>query len=137
MKKLVLVSLALAIFVSGAYAFEPAIIGGFRDGLAIGIMGKTPLARNTALRLGVEATSGNAPLIAFIGGKFYLGRAGRMPLSLGLSGVLYAGNKASEFGFGLSVVFDRVFNVTPMFLEAGVDIVGSAKAQIQLGYRIY
>ncbi|MEA3493826.1 MAG: hypothetical protein U9R38_05515 [Candidatus Margulisiibacteriota bacterium] len=137
MRKLVLVAVSVAIFASSAFAFMPAIIGGYRDGLAVGIQGSSSIARNVALRLGVEATGGNAPLIAFIGGKFYLGAMGRMPMSLGLSGVMYSGNSSSKFGFGLSAIFDRAFGVRPMFLEVGVDVVDAARAQIQLGYKIY
>ena len=137
MRKLVLILVSVVIFVSNAFAFTPAIIGGYRDGLAIGIMGSSSIARNVALRLGVEATGGDAPLIAFIGGKFYLGGMGRMPMSLGLSGVMYSGNSNSTFGFGISAIFDRAFGVRPMFLEVGVDVVDTARAQIQLGYKIY
>jgi hypothetical protein len=137
MKKLVLVLVGLMILVSSSHAFRPAIIGGFRDGLAVGIMGSSSVARNVALRIGVEATSGSAPIMAFLGGKFYLGGVGRMPLSLGLSAVAYAGNSSSDFGFGISAIFDRAFGVRPMFIEAGIDVASSAKAQIQVGYKIY
>ncbi len=137
MRRLVLVAVSVMLFVSSAFAFQPAIIGGVRDGLAIGIMGSSSIARNVALRVGLEATTGSAPIMAFLGGKFYLGAMGRMPLSLGLSAVAYAGSSSSEFGFGISAILDRAFGVRPMFLEAGIDIASSAKAQIQVGYKIY
>lgn len=137
MKKLVLVFVGLMILVSSSYAFQPVIIGGIRGGLAIGIMGSSSIARNVALRAGIEATTGSAPIMAFLGGKFYLGAMGRMPLSLGLSAVAYAGSSSSEFGFGISAIFDRFLGVRPMFLEAGIDVASTAKAQIQVGYKIY
>jgi hypothetical protein len=137
MKKLVLVFVGLMILVSSSYAFQPAIIGGIRDGLAIGIMGSNPIARNVALRLGIEANSGKQPLIGFLGGKFYLSRLGRMPMSLGVSAVAYSGGDKSDFGVGIAVILDRFFDVRQMFLEAGIDAVGTGRANIQVGYYIY
>ncbi|MBN2057424.1 MAG: hypothetical protein JW782_01325 [Candidatus Saganbacteria bacterium] len=137
MKKLILSVLALSVLVSSCFAMTPAVIGGIRDGLAIGLMADNPIAKNVALRFGIEANSGNQPLVAFFGGKFYLGAAGSMPLSLGLHGVAYSGNNNTDIGFGLSAIFDRAFGVKPMFMEIGVDVASKARLQFQLGYKIY
>jgi hypothetical protein len=137
MRKLLLVSVSVMLLASSVLAFQPAIEGGYRDGMAIGLIGKSPVARNVALQIGVEATSGKQPLVGFLGGKFYLSNMGRMPLSFGLAGVAYSGDAGSEFGVGLSAILDRAFGVRPMFVEFGVDVVGEARAQLQVGYRLY
>jgi hypothetical protein len=137
MKKIILVSLAVMIlFGSSAFAMQPAIIGGVRDGLAIGIMADSRMGRNFGMRIGVEANTGKQPLVAFLGGKFYLSNMGRMPMALGISGVGYFGDKTS-LGFGISLILHRVFDVEPMFLELGVDVADDARANVQLGYKLY
>jgi hypothetical protein len=137
MRKILLVSLALLILIgSNAMAMQPAIIGGVRDGLALGIMADNQMGRNFGMRLGVEANTGKQALIAFLGGKFYLAYVGRMPMSLGICGVGYFGDTQS-LGFGISLIFNRAFGVRPMFLEFGVDVADDARAQVQLGYKLY
>jgi len=137
MKKLILVLLLSVVLVSNAFAFTPAVIGGIRDGLAGGIMGSSSIARNVALRAGIEANSGKQPLCGFLGGKFYLTRLGRMPMSLAVSAVAYSGNDKSDFGLGIAMILDRFLDVRQMFLEAGIDAVGTGRANVQIGYYIY
>jgi hypothetical protein len=138
MKKLLVVSCLLLVASSSVFA-APAVIGGIRDGLAIGLMIDNPVARNVALRVGIEANSGKQPMMVFFGGRFYLTSTGGMPMSLGLHGVGYTGgsDNKTDVGFGLSFIFDRAFSVPPMFLEFGVDVANTARLQAQVGYKIY
>lgn len=117
---------------------QPAIIGGIRDGLAVGLMGDQQVGRNFGLRMGIEADTGSQPIIFFFGGKFYLTNIGRhMPLSLGVSLVSYFGNQNPSYGLGLSFIFNNFFDLKPFFFEVGVDAVGRGKLQAQIGYKLY
>lgn len=139
MKKIFLTSiLTIILFVGSAMAMQPAVIGGIRDGLAVGLMGDQQVGRNFGLRIGLEANTGNQPIIAFFGGKFYLTNIGRhMPMSLGVSLVSYFGNRNADIGLGLSVIFNNFFDIKPFFFEIGVDAVSRGKLQAQLGYKLY
>lgn len=137
MKRLVVVLLVSLVLISSSLAMTPAVVGGIRDGLAIGLMMNNPVARNVALRLGVEANSGTQPIMVFFGGKFYLTNAGGMPMSLGIHGVGYSGNNQTDVGFGLSFIFDNAFKIRPMFMEFGIDVANKARLVAQLGYKIY
>ncbi|HTY14012.1 MAG TPA: hypothetical protein VMD02_07510 [Candidatus Omnitrophota bacterium] len=137
MKKISIIMAALLlILANGAFAFQPAIIGGVRDGLAIGFMADGPLAKNVGIRVGVEGDTGKQPLIFFLGGKFYLGSVGRSQMSLGLGMVAYSGN-STDIGGAFSLIFNRAFGVAPLFFEAGVDIASTARIQAQLGYKLF
>ena len=138
MKKLVVVASLLLIFcVQGALAMQPEIIGGLRDGLAIGMMAEGPIARNVTLRFAAEVNTGRLPIILLFGGKFYLTHVGRRtPMYLGLGAVAYTGDN-TDAGIAVSLVFNRVFDVNPLFVEVGVDVVDKARLQMQLGYKIY
>ena len=120
----------------GVWAFQPSVLGGVRGGLALGMMVEAGALKNAVFRMGLEASTANNPIILFLGGKFYLTSIGRrIPMSLGLGLVGYAG-KSSEFGLALSFIFDRAFDIKPLFIEAGVDVVGSGKLQAQVGYKL-
>ena len=99
-------------------------------------MGENPIAKNAALRFGVEACTGKQPLILFVEGKFYLTNFGSSPMSLGAGLVGYAGNE-SRFGLGLALIFNNAFNVVPLFAEVGVDIAETGRLRAQLGYKLY
>jgi len=118
---------------------QPEINGGIRDGMAIGIMADTPVAKNVGLRFGVEANSGQQPIMLFFGGKFFLTSVGRSPMYLGVHGVGYTGGSSNktDVGFGLSAIFNRAFNVNPMFVEFGIDVASTARMLAQVGYKIY
>ncbi len=136
MKKSLLALLILAICSSFAYAVQLELIGGIRDGLALGIMGEQSAARNLNLRYGIEVDTGKQPVIAFIGGKFYLTTLrGGMPLSLGFGFVDYAGDKNSP-GISLSMIFERAFDISPLFIEAGIDVADEGRLQLQVGYKV-
>jgi hypothetical protein len=136
MKKLFLISCSLLIVGFSAQAMQPAVIGGIRDGLAVGIMADEPLARNVGIRFGIEANTGHNPILVFFGGKFYLTSMNRMPLSLGVGAIAYTGDKDTDVGASISLIFDRAFNIAPLFAEVGVDIADSGRLQAQLGYQI-
>ena len=138
MRKFFLV-LVLSLMVFGqAGAAQLELIGGIRDGLALGIMAEQNVARNLGLRYGIEANTGKQPIIVFLGGKFYLTDFSRgMPLSLGLGFVGYFGGKTTDPGISISIIINRAFNLNPLFIEAGVDAAGSGRLQLQLGYKVY
>lgn len=135
MKKLLIVLASILVLTSGSFALQPAMIGGIRDGAALGLIMQEYLGTGVAFRFGMEANTGKNPMIAFAGGKFNLSSIGRMPLSLGLGIVGYFGNSDTRTGLALSFIFDNVFGRQPMFIEAGVDIVDPARLQLQLGYK--
>ncbi len=137
MNRIIAVAVVLSSILLGqsAFAMRSAIIGGVRDGLAIGIMGEENTPSNIGIRFGAEACTGKNPVVLFLGGKKYLTTlSGNVPLSLGFGLVAYAGNK-TEAGISVSAIFDRAFGVPPLFVEVGIDIAGSGKLQAQVGYR--
>lgn len=136
MRKLFLIGCLLLIVVFSAQAMQPAVIGGIRDGLAVGIMADAPLARNAGIRFGIEANTGNRPILVFFGGKFYLTSMNRFPLSLGLGAVAYTGDDKTDVGASISLIIDRAFDIEPLFAEIGIDIADSGRLQAQLGYKI-
>ncbi|MFA6431325.1 MAG: hypothetical protein WCV91_02945 [Candidatus Margulisiibacteriota bacterium] len=132
---LVAVALMVLLFGSECLAFQPAVIGGVRGGVALGLMLESGLSNSTALRLGFEANTSNTPGIVFVGGKWFLGNVGRVPMSLSGGLVGYFGNRAAA-GPYISLIFDRFLDVAPLFLEFGIDVVDSGNLQLQLGYKI-
>ncbi|KAF0133791.1 MAG: hypothetical protein FD145_1107 [Candidatus Saganbacteria bacterium] len=139
MKKLLSFWISFVILFSGScFAMQPSVIGGVRDGLAIGFMADGPLSNNIGIRFGLEANSGKQPLVAFLGSKFYLANVGRSLMSFGLGVVAYAGgSKNAEIGGAFSMIFNRVANIVPLFFEIGVDVAGTSRAQAQLGFKIF
>ena len=139
MKKVVVVLLGLTMLAGASLAMQPEINGGIRDGLAIGIMADAPIAKNVGIRFGLEANSGKQPIMLFFGGKFFLTNVGSSPMYLGVHGVGYTGGTGNQtsVGFGLSAIFNRAFNVNPMFMEFGIDVAGTARLLAQVGYKIY
>jgi len=145
MKKILLVGILLMVAVLGqaAFAVTPALIGGVRDGLAIGIMADAQTKNsNLGIRYGFEANTGGNPIILFFGGKFFLTNIeAKTPLSLGLGLIGYLGAsssgdyKDSNLGISVSAIFDRPFGIEPMFIETGIDIAGTGRLQLQAGYR--
>jgi hypothetical protein len=136
MRKLVLAICLLLVVGFSAQAMQPAVIGGIRDGLAVGIMADAPLARSAGIRFGIEANTGNHPILVFFGGKFYLTSMNRFPLSLGLGAVAYTGDNDTDVGASISLIIDRAFDIEPLFAEIGIDIADSGRLQAQLGYKI-
>ena len=137
MKKIIVVSCLLFVVSFSAWAMQPELIGGVRDGLAVGMLAESPISRNITLRFGAEANTGKQPIILLFGGKFYLTHVGRRtPMYLGLAAVAYSG-ETTDAGIAISLVFNRAFNVDPLFVEAGIDVAGKGRLQLQVGYKIY
>ena len=129
------VALLVLLLGSECLAYKPAVIGGVRDGLALGIMADQNVKPNVGIRFGAEANTGGNPLILFFGGKFHLQNiSGRYPMALGLGLVGYFGNQNSQAGVSVSLIFDRPFDLDSFFFEGGIDVVGSGRLQLQAGY---
>jgi hypothetical protein len=129
------VALLVLLFGSECFASGPAVIGGIRDGVALGLMGESGLTNGAALRYGFEANTSNTPGIIFVGGKWFLSnlRGGSpMFISGGLIGCF--GNNNTAAGPYISMIFERLFDVAPLFLECGIDVVKSGSLQFQVGY---
>jgi hypothetical protein len=137
MKKLLVVSCLLLVVSCSAWGMQPEIIGGIRDGLAVGVMADNRIGKNVDLRFGAELNSGKQPVILFGGAKFFMTYFGSSPMYLALAGVAYSGGSNTDVGLGLSLVFNRAFNVAPMFVECGIDFARTGRVQAQVGYKIY
>ena len=137
MKNIIAILMTVVVLSGAAFAMQPSIIGGIRDGLALGMMIEGPLARNVGFRMGAEGNTGRQPLVAFAGGKFYLGNLGYSSFSLGLGAVVYAGNNHTDVGVSVSAIFNNLMRVKPLFLEIGIDVAGPGRLQAQLGYKLY
>jgi hypothetical protein len=137
MKKVIMAMLVFVLFAGAASALTPEIIGGIRDGAAIGFKAEDQVGKNFGLRFGVEANTGKQPLILDLGGKFYLtGLGKRAYLSFGVGVAAYSGDKTSA-GVSISFIINRAFDITPLFAEIGVDVVDSGRLQAQLGYKLF
>ncbi|MFA4844465.1 MAG: hypothetical protein WC632_05900 [Candidatus Margulisiibacteriota bacterium] len=129
-----LVAFMVLLLGSSCLAFQPAVIGGIRDGLALGLMAESGLTNGATLRYGFEANTSNTPGILFIGGKWFLTNIrGGSPMSMSGGLVGYLGDHSTA-GPYISLIFDRLFEVTPLFLEVGIDVVKSGRLQFQVGY---
>jgi len=127
-------ALLALLFGSECLAYKPAVIGGVRDGVALGLMLESETSSNATLRLGFEANTSNTPGIVFVGGKWFLTNIrGVSPMFISGGLVGYLGNE-SQAGPYISLIFERFIDVAPLFLECGVDVVKSGRLQLQLGY---
>lgn len=132
-----LVGLLVCLSVGSSFAATPEIVGGIRDGAAIGLQLEDGVARNLTLRGGIEFNSGKQPIVALLGGKIPLTSIGHMPLALGLGLVGYFGNNKTDAGVSLTFIFARFFDIQPLFLELGIDVAGQGRLVAQLGYKIF
>ena len=132
--KILLVVSIILVMGTSCLASQSAIIGGIRNGVALGIMGEKNLSQSVDLRFGFEANTSNNPGLIFVGGKWFLTNiSGRFPLFLSGGLVGYLGNN-TEAGPYISLITEKFFDVQPLFLEFGIDIVNSGKLQLQIGY---
>jgi hypothetical protein len=128
--------LFVLLFASECLAFSPAVIGGAREGLALGLMLDSGTSNKPALRLGFEATTGDKPGIFFIGGKWFLNYiSGRYPMFVSGGLVAALGSKNSDVGPYISLIFEHFLDVKPLFLEVGIDAIDSGRLQLQCGYK--
>ena len=129
------VALSVILFSSECLAWSPAVIGGIRHGAALGVMFERGTASSATLRLGFEANTSSTPGIVFIGGKWFLNNIrGGFPMFLSGGLVGYLGNNHSAAGPYISLIFERFLDVTPLFLEVGIDVADSGNLQFQMGY---
>jgi hypothetical protein len=137
MKKTLVVGCLLLVVSSSVWAATTEIVGGIRDGAALGLQLESAAARNLTVRGGIEFCTGKQPVIAFLGGKIPLTSLGRMPLALGIGFVGYFGSNKTDAGVSLTFIFNRFLEITPLFLEVGVDVAGQGRLVAQLGYKVY
>jgi hypothetical protein len=137
MKKIALVGCLLLLAGSMSQAAVSEIVGGVRDGAALGMQLESSVAKNLTLRGALEFNSGSQPFIALVGVKAPIAGIGRMPLGLGIGLVGYFGNNKNEVGLSLSFIFGNFLDVKPLFLELGIDAVTRGRLLAQLGYKIY
>jgi len=140
MKKSIISMIAFLILlfsVSSCMAFQStkaAVIGGIRDGAAIGLMLETYITDTTKLKFGLEANTSDTPGIIYVGGKWFLTDINnRFPMFFSVGGVGYLGNN-STIGPYVSLILERLFGVVPLFFELGVDVVKTGRLQFQAGY---
>ncbi|MGB9613769.1 MAG: hypothetical protein ACPL4K_06335, partial [Candidatus Margulisiibacteriota bacterium] len=131
----VIILFVLMVLPASAAVME--IVGGIRNGAAAGLQLESPVAKNLTIRGAIESNTSNQPIFGLLGLKMPLTSLGRMPLGLGLGFVLYQGENKSSPGFSLTFIFNRFLDINPLFLELGVDVVGSGRLVAQLGYKVY
>jgi hypothetical protein len=137
MKRILIGLVGLVFIASASLAAVPEIVGGVRDGLAVGLQLESAVARNLTVRGAVEFDTGKQPVILAVGGKIPLTSIGRMPLALGLGFVGYFGNAKNDVGFSLTFIINQILDIQPLFLELGVDVAGAGRPVVQFGYKIY
>lgn len=138
MKNKMVLILALCLFLFGAEcrAYDTAVIGGVRNGTALGLMFESGFNNSAMLRLGIEASTSSSPGLVFGGAKWFLSNIrGGSPMFLSGGLVGYLGNN-SQAGPYISLIFEHLLDVNPLFLEVGIDVVSSGRLQFQLGYFI-
>jgi hypothetical protein len=137
MKRNILIVSALAVLMLGSscLAYTPSVIGGVRDGTALGIVLESGMTERSMVRLGFEADTSSTPGIFFVGGKWFVSDLNNSKYPMYISGglVSYLGNN-TEVGPFVSLIFERFMDVSPLYFEIGVDSVKSGRLQFQLGY---
>jgi len=132
MKKFALAAVIVLIFTQSAWAWHTAIIGGVRDGLALGLqvtdhllgdnlMGRFILAGSTGTD---SALTGENPLQLALGLKARLYK----DIWATAGGIYYSGSSpyasgVSELGLSLSFLYEDAFDIDPLFFEAGADLM--------------
>ncbi len=130
------VLLALLLMGQSALATHSAVVLGFRGGAAFGMGSEYHFTQSIALRLGIEGTTGDNPLILSLGGHFLniQPKPGTLtPWFLGLGIVSYSGNNSAT-GASASLIFDPLERDNPYFAEIGIDFLGSMRVMAQVGY---
>lgn len=143
-KRILPVIVLLAFLGSASFANHTAMVGGFRDGLSMGMRIEEHINENVMYRYGVEATtgedlsfSGSNPFVLFTGLRNHFAQLGWSPVSAAAGAVGYFGGQTS-YGASLSLIFENLNNSKPLFLETGVDYVaGQGHLLFQVGYRFF
>ncbi len=129
----IVISLLIMLFGTAALASVPALIGGLRNGSVLGLMFESGPSNYAKLRMGAEINSSDTPVIVVFGGKWFLNNINnRYPMFMSGGVVSYMGSN-SEAGPYLSLIFEQFIDVTPMFLEIGIDAVRTGRLQCQVG----
>jgi len=132
MKKLALFMTLMLLLSQSVWGMHTALIGGVRDGLALGLqvtdhllgenlMGRFILAGST----GSDASlMGENPLQLALGLKARLYR----DIWATAGGIYYSGSSpyasgVSELGLSLSFMYEDAFDIDPLFFEAGADLM--------------
>jgi len=143
MKKFNFVLVGLFLLTQMSWAARIDMVGGLRDGMALGIQSKQPLNNKWFWRYGVEASTGEDlsfyninPFILFAGVSVPVMQLGWSPTELGIN--LIAENGAlTEFGGGLSLIMNNIYNNKALSLELGIDYVRyHAHLLAQVGYAL-
>ncbi len=121
-----------------AFALEDAIVGGFRGGMSFGIRTEYHFVQSVALRLGLEGTTGENPLILTVGAHFFNFtslKGGPSPWFLGAGIVNRSGNNTMT-GLSASLIYDPLEKNNPYFAEVGLDLFSSPRLVAEVGYYI-
>jgi hypothetical protein len=127
-----------------ALADHTSIIGGFRDGMALGMRVDYHLNDRFILHSGLEASTGedftadgDNPLVLFAGGRTPIGKFGWSPVFWGLEGVGNFGVN-TELGFSTYLVWENLYQQEPLYLQAGLDNFSRhSHVIVQLGYTLF
>jgi hypothetical protein len=145
MKKPALLITLILLLSQSAWGFHTAMIGGVRDGLALGLqvsnhllgdnlMGRFILAGSTGTD---SALTGENPLQLALGLKTRLYR----DLWGTIGGIYYSGSSpyasgVSMAGLSLSFMYEDAFDIDPLFFEAGADLMSDhSHVVFMAGYR--
>lgn len=137
MKKNIIIVSAISILLMGSLgvAYTPSVIGGVRDGAALGIVLEHGLTNRAAVRLGLEVNTSDSHGIFFLGGKWLVADVnnGRYPMYIS-GGIIGSLGNTSEIGPYVSLIFERFLDITPLYFEVGVDSIKTGRLQFQAGY---
>ena len=148
MKKLLVgvmvVGLLGGLVVGQAAAWHTAMLGGYRDGFALGMRVENRFSERWEGRVGIEGSTGqdlyltgDNPFIMFGTVNYYLGNLRHSQVSLCGGLAAYSGDSPMS-GVSLSLLFDRPLeNADSLFVELGTDIMnGKPYLNAQVGYAV-
>lgn len=147
MRRFALAGLIVFLLTQTAWAWHTALIGGVRDGFALGLqvsdhlgserlLGRFILAGSTGSD---AALTGENPLQLALGVKYNLYR----DLWGSVGGIYYSGSSpyvsgVSQLGLSLSFIYEDAFDIDPLFFEAGADLMPDHARIVFLGgYRFF
>jgi hypothetical protein len=127
-----------------AWGWHTAMLGGYRDGLALGARVESRLTDRWEGRFGFEGSTGqdlyltgDNPFILFGTLNYYLGSLRQAKVSLCSGLTAYTGD-SSMAGVSFSLLFDHALeNNDSIFVELGTDIMnGKPYLNAQVGYAV-
>jgi hypothetical protein len=136
-KKILFTAGILLILICGqALALHYSVVGGFRGGMAFGLISEYHFTQNIALRFGLEGTTGSNPLILSLGAHILNIQpipGVLTPWFIGVGLVSYSGNNSSVGG-STFIIYDPLEKDNPLFFEVGADFLDSPRIVAQVGY---